>query len=81
MKKLRKVEYYASDNYVPNSGFMDGGEEDDNRTEIGLFHRFADSYRIYNGIYYPLTEAILEDEATGEIKQIESNRLKCFIKE
>lgn len=81
MEKLRKVEYYASDEYVPNTGFMDGGEDDDNRTEIGLFHRFADSYHIDNGRYYPLTEAIVEDEATGDIKQIESKRVIRFIKE
>lgn len=81
MENLRNVEYYVSDRYVPNSGFMDGGDEDDNMTEIGLFHRFADSYHIDNDTYYPLTEAIIEVEATGEIKQIESKRLKRFIQE
>jgi len=46
-----------------------------------LFHRFADSYHIDNGRYYPLTEAIIEDEATGEVKQIESKRVIRFVKE
>ncbi len=81
MERLRKVEYYVSDRYDPNAGFMDGDDEDDNKTAIGLFHRFADSYHIYDGKYYPLTEAIIEVEATGEIKQIESKRLIRFIKE
>ena len=80
MKKLRKIEYYTSDKYAPpQAGFMDS--RDDNRTAIGLFHRFADSYHIDNGRYYPLTEAIIEDEATGEVKQIESKRVIRFVKE
>lgn len=80
MKKLRKVEYYVSDKYDPNAGFMDGGDEDDNKTAIGLFHRFADYYHIDNGQYYPLTEAIIEDEKTGDVTQIESKRIIRFIK-
>ena len=44
MEKLRKIEFYTSDKYDPQAGFMDGGDEDDNKTAIGLFHRFADSY-------------------------------------
>lgn len=81
MEKFRKVEYYVSNGYDPNAGFMDGGDEDDNETAIGLFHRFADSYHIDNGRYYPLTEAIIEDEMSGEVKQIESKRVIRFIKE
>ena len=81
MEKLRKIEFYTSDKYDPQAGFMDGGDEDDNKTAIGLFHRFADSYHIDNGRYYPLTEAIIEDEATGEVKQIESKRVIRFVKE
>ena len=45
MEKLRKIEFYTSDKYDPQAGFMDGGDEDDNKTAIGLFHRFADSYQ------------------------------------
>ena len=59
MEKLRKIEYYISDKYDPQAGFMDGGDENDSKTAIGLFHRFADSYHIDNGRYYPLTEAII----------------------
>lgn len=81
MENLRKVEYYMSDKYDPDAGFMDGGDENDNKTTIGLFHRFADSYHIDNGRYYPLTEAIIEDEITGEIRQFESKRIIRFIKE
>ena len=81
MEKLRKIEYYISDKYDPQAGFMDGGDENDSKTAIGLFHRFADSYHIDNGRYYPLTEAIIEDEATGEVKQIESKRVIRFVKE
>lgn len=80
MIKLRQVEYYTSDTYDPEAGFMDGGDDDDNRTAIGLFHRFADSYHIDKGQYYSLTEAIIEDEETGEIKQIESKRVIRFVK-
>ena len=46
MEKLRKIEYYISDKYDPQAGFMDGGDENDSKTAIGLFHRFADSYHI-----------------------------------
>lgn len=81
MENLRKVEYYVSNRYDPNAGHRDGGEEGDNDTAIGLFHRFADSYHIDNGTYYPLTEAIIEDETSGEVLQIESKRVKRFIKE
>ena len=52
MEKLRKIEYYISDKYDPQAGFMDGGDENDSKTAIGLFHRFADSYHIDNGRYY-----------------------------
>lgn len=79
MESLRKVEYYVSDRYDPNAGYDDGGDERDNATEIGLFHRFADSYHIDNGTYYPLTEAIIENQTTGEVYQIESKRVKRFI--
>ena len=79
MKKLRKIEYYTSDKYDPQAGFMDS--RDDNRTAIGLFHRFADSYHIDNGRYYPLTEAIIEDEKTGEISRIKCNRIIRFVNE
>ena len=65
----------------PQAGFMDGGDDDDNKTAIGLFHRFADSYHIDNGRYYPLTEAIIEDEKTGEISYIECNRIIRFVNE
>ena len=81
MEKLRKIEYYTSDKYDPQAGFMDGGDDDDNKTAIGLFHRFADSYHIDNGRYYPLTEAIIEDEKTGEISYIECNRIIRFVNE
>ena len=81
MEKLRKIEYYISDKYDPQAGFMDGGDEDDNKTAIGLFHRFADSYHIDNGRYYPLTEAIIEDEKTGEISRIKCNRIIRFVNE
>ena len=80
MKKLRKIEYYTSDKYAPpQAGVMDS--RDDNRTAIGLFHRFADSYHIDNGRYYPLTEAIIEDEKTGKINCIECNHIIRFVNE
>ena len=81
MEKLRKIEYYISDKYDPQAGFMDGGDENDSKTAIGLFHRFADSYHIDNGRYYPLTEAIIEDEKTGEISRIKCNRIIRFVNE
>lgn len=80
MKDLRKVEYYISDKYDPNADVMDEDYEDNYKTAIGLFHRFADSYHIDNNRYYPLTEAIIEDEETGEVKQIETKRIIRFIK-
>ena len=79
MHNLRKVEYYVSDRYTPNSGFMDGGDADDNETGIALFHRFADSRQFYNDEYHPQADAIFEIEETGEVKQIESWRIKRFI--
>ena len=73
-EKIKENEYYTSDKYAPpQAGFMDS--RDDNRTAIGLFHRFADSYHIDNGRYYPLTEAIIEDEKTGKINCIECNHI------
>ena len=81
MEKLRKIEYYISDKYDPQAGFMDGGDENDSKTAIGLFRRFADSYHIDNGRYYPLTEAIIEDEKTGEISRIKCNRIIRFVNE
>ncbi|WP_298062154.1 hypothetical protein [uncultured Rikenella sp.] len=77
-EKLRKVEYFVSENYNPDAGFMDGGNEDD-KTDVGLFHRYADSYRICKDAYCPLTKAIIEIEATGEIKHIETTQIKRFI--
>lgn len=81
MENLRKVEYYTSDNYIPQAGYMDGVDEDNYKTKIGLFHRFADSYFEDNNQYHPLTVAIVEDEDTGEIKQIDIRRLTRFVKE
>ena len=81
MEKLRKIEYYTSDKYDPQAGFMDSGDDNDNRTAIGLFHRFADSYHIDNGQYYPLTVAIVANEKTGEIGCIECKRIIRFVNE
>lgn len=81
MGKLRKVKYYTSDNYNPQAGFKDGVDEDNYKTTIGLFHRFADYYLYDNDQYHPLTVAIVEDEDTGEIKQIDIRRLTRFVKE
>ena len=57
---------------------MDGADES-NKTEIGLFHRYVDSYRIYNDTYYPLTKAIIEIGVKREIKHIETTQIKRFI--
>ncbi len=81
MENLRKVEYYVSDRYDPEAGFMDGGDEADNSTAIGLFHRFADSIHFLDGRCYPLTIAIIEEEDTGKLLYLECRRVIRFINE
>ena len=73
---LRKVEYYASEKYVPDAGYDD---DVDLSTPEGLFHRFADSFYFDNGQRYAITEAIIEDPETQEIKQIWTKRLIKFL--
>ena len=68
MEKLRKIEYYISDKYDPQAGFMDGGDENDSKTTM-------------NDKPSVMKTVIIEDEKTGEISCIECKRIIRFVNE
>lgn len=79
MTKLRQVEYYISDTYDPEAGFMDSDNENDDQTKIGILHEFVDSIQYVEGKPLQVTKALIQDIDTRKLSTVFIEQLKRFI--
>ena len=70
MTKLRQVEYYTSDTYDPEAGFMDGDNENDNQISMGILYEFVDSIQYVDGKPFQVTKALIQDRDTQKYRKL-----------
>ena len=78
MTKLRQVEYYTSDTYDPEAGFMDGDNENDNQISMGILYEFVDSIQYVDGKPFQVTKALIQDRDTQKLSTVSIEQLKWF---